>query len=110
MSKNKKLKEQYRNSYIESYYRAWADETFEYKIYPNVRSSCHRQFSTLQERAFFEQHENELSEYGFNIRRRRSKSTLPNSWDDLPSYVYKNAKSWKSSTKRRKQYYKEKEA
>lgn len=107
MSKNKKLKAQYRDSYIE--YRFFIGEFLEYEILPNVKSNVHKKFSTIQEKSLFEKHENELKEYGINIRRRRSKSNIPNPWDDYPSYVYKNRKSWKSSTKRSKQYYKEKE-
>lgn len=104
---NKKLKEQYRNSYTETYFFIF--EEIEREVLPNVKSSVHKNFSTIQEKSLFELHENELKEYGFHIRRRRSKSSLANPWDDYPSYVYKNKKSWKSSTKRRKQYYKEKE-
>lgn len=105
---NKKLKEQYRNSYIKTYFFIFRE--IEQEILPNVKSKSFKKFSNIQEKSLFELHEKELKDYGFHIRRKRSKSSLANSWDDYPSYVYKNKKSWKSSTKRSKQYYKQKEA
>jgi hypothetical protein len=107
---SKKIKEQYRNSYIEHYTRYFCDEMLDREIFPNIKSGVHKKFSNIQEKSFFELHENELKEYGFSIRRRRSNKSLPDCWDDYPSYVYKNKKSWKKSTKRCNQYYKVKEA
>ena len=44
---NKKLKEQYRNSYTETYFFIF--EEIEHEVLPNVKSSVHKKFSTIQE-------------------------------------------------------------
>ena len=48
------------------------------------------------------------TKYNFYKKKRIIQTTILFIFNCL--YVYKNKKSWKSSTKRRKQYYKEKEA
>lgn len=55
----------------------------------------------------FMMHEIEYKKaYGLKLRGRRSPRNLPDSWDDLHCEIYDVEKSWKHSTKRKKQYYK----
>jgi len=100
--KNKRNKSQYNLPF------SCAESDTQYKMYPNVKSSCHKAFSLKQERSFFLMHSIEYREYNLKLRQKRSANNLPDPWDDYPSYVYKNAKSWKQGTKRSNQYYKEK--
>jgi hypothetical protein len=108
MSKNKyiRLKKQYLHSKTKIYISRFNGEVDSWEVFPDIRSQCHKKISSKQEKSFFIQHENEYKEYGLKLRRRRSANNLFDSWDDLPSYVYKNRKSWKQSTKRKNQYYK----
>lgn len=48
----------------------------------------------------------EYKDYPLKLRVARG-SGLPEEWDDLPSSVYKVAKSWKHNSKRKHQYFKE---
>lgn len=105
-NKYKKLKKQYRNSYIKECF--FIGYLMDNEIYPNMRNNSFKNFSTKQESSFFLLHENENKEYNIKLRRRRSDKNLPNSWDDYPSYTYKLGKSWKHNSKRVKQYYKNK--
>ena len=94
----KKLKQQYR-CYIER--RDW---DYIWKVYPNVRSGTHKNFSTKQEKSFYFMHLVECKGYPVKLRAARGKA-LANPWDDYPSFVYDVAKSWKHNSKRRNQYY-----
>ena len=96
----KKLKYQYRQA-IQSTRHDYFRE-----IYPNVRSSRFKKFSTLQERSFYFMHRIEYKDYPLKFRVARG-TGLPYIWDDLPAYVYDVAKSWKHNSKRKNQYYKE---
>lgn len=78
----------------------------EYKIFVNVNSSSIKRFSTYKEKSDAIIHKYEYSfDYDIKIRAKRS-TAIANPWDDYRSYVYKNEKSWKHSTKRKKQHYK----
>lgn len=105
MNRNKKIKQQYRNSYkSESFFL----KDYYFDIYPNVRSGCHKKFSKQQEKSHFQMHSLEYKrEYGLKIRGKRA-GGLAECWDDYPSYVCEMGKSWKHNSKRKTQYYKEK--
>lgn len=109
-NKFEKKKIQYRNKYsrvVAYFFDNGKVEVDEYEMYPNARSYMHRSFSTKQERSLFQMHEHEYcKEYKLHLRRRRSSSMLPSSWDDLYCGMYDVEKSWKHSTKRKTQYYK----
>lgn len=98
--KNLKIKEQYRNSY-EVVFIHWVAMR-----YPNMRSRCHRKFSTKSERAInihhMREHFKDYGEYGFKIRGRRM-GELPDYRDDLRSSIW-DLRSWKDRTKRKNQY------
>lgn len=96
----KKLKYQYRKS-IHS-----TRHDYFWEIYPNVRSSVFKKFSTYQERNFYCLHRIEYKDFPLKLRVARG-SGLPDDWDDLPTYVYGVAKSWKHNSKRKHQYYRE---
>lgn len=98
----KKLKYQYKQSV-----RSNPHDYF-WQIYPNVRSSYFKQFSTHQERSFYFLHMVEYKDYPLKIRVARG-AGLPHVWDDFLTYVYKVAKSWKHNSRRAHQYYKEHE-
>lgn len=109
-NKAEKKKKQYRNKYSErvSYFFG---EIFEfedgYHYYPNARNYVHRRISTKQECSLYQIHEIEYArEYNLRLRAKRSPRNLPTSWDDLYCEMYDVEKSWKHSTKRKKQYYK----
>lgn len=106
--RNKKIKEQFRNSYIETAsYSIGMNNMNEYEVFPNLISGCHKHFSTKQEKSLYEMHQYEyFKEYNLKLRGKRSKRNLADPWDDYPSFVYDSLKSWKHSTKRKKQYYK----
>ena len=98
----KKLKHQYRKSIHSN------PHDYFWQIYPNVRSSMFKEFSTHQERSFYFLHVIEYKNYPLKIRVARG-AGLPHVWDDYTSYVYKVAKSWKHNSRRQHQYYKEHE-
>lgn len=96
----KKLKQQYR-SRIQRYSRYG----YYWEVYPSIRSSIHKHFSTRQEKSYFFLHLIECKGYPVKLRAARGRA-LANPWDDYPSSVYDIAKSWKHNSKRRKQHYK----
>ena len=98
----KKLKSQYKQSVHSN------PHDYFWQIYPNVRSSMFKEFSTHQERSFYFLHVIEYKNYPLKIRVARG-AGLRHVWDDFPSYVYKVAKSWKHNSRRQHQYYKEHE-
>lgn len=113
MSNNLKLKEQYRDSYKKERY-GWLRTlsiqyglaTYESTFYPNMRSKCHKKFSTRSELSMNTLAHKELHkdyhQYGLKIRAKRL-GAIPNPWDDLPTDVW-SMKSWKDRSKRKKQY------
>lgn len=106
MKNNKKTKSQYRNSKIKEYF--FCGTLIIYEVFPNIISGTHKKFSNKQEKSLYFLHKKEYKkEYGLKIRGKRGGS-LPDCWDDYPSYVYDVAKSWKHNSKRKNQYYKEK--
>ena len=98
----KKLKYQYKQSVHSN------PHDYFWQIYPNVRSSMFKEFSTHQERSFYFLHVIEYKNYPLKLRVARGPG-LAEAWDDLPAYVYKVAKSWKHNSRRQHQYYKEHE-
>ena len=72
----KKLKHQYKQS-IQS-----TRHDYLWKVYPNVRSSIFKKFSTQQERSFYFLHRIEYKSYSLKIRVARG-AGLPQVWDDL---------------------------
>lgn len=95
----KKLKRHYLQSVRNS------QNDYFWKIYPEVRSAHFKKFSNQQERSFYLLHVIEYKDYPLKLRVARG-TGLPQVWDDLPTYVYKVAKSWKHNSKRAHQYYK----
>lgn len=73
-------------------------------VYPIVRSSGHKHFSTKQEKSFYFLHQIECYGYPIKLRAARGRA-LADPWDDYPSQVDDVAKSWKHNSKRRSQYY-----
>lgn len=71
-----------------------------------MRNAYFKKFSTYPERSFYFFHLIEYKDYPLKLRVARG-SGLPEEWDDLPSSVYKVAKSWKHNSKRKHQYFKE---
>ena len=109
------LKEQYRNTHTSAQLsiRICSDGSYSEKtddgweIYPSMRSSCHRSFSTKQEASEYEINKIEyFREYGIFLRSKRSNKSLPDAWDDLTSFVWSKRNSWKRNSKRSSQYYK----
>lgn len=94
----KKLKLQYR--YAKEHYGAH-DSWF---VYPFLRSSLHKHFSTKQEKSYFYLHHAEYKEYPLKLRAARGK-LLINPWADLPTHAYALGKSWKHNSRRKHQYY-----
>ena len=65
-SKNKRVKEQYRDSYVTK--SIWNPD-HEYEVYPNMISGCHKKFSKHQEKSFGQMHILEYEkDYGLKIR------------------------------------------
>lgn len=113
--RNGKIKEQYRNASEQEsiphygWFKGLGVEMKPsvYTDFPNLRAGCHKKFSLKQEKSLFAMHEYEYAkEYNLKLRRKRSTKGLPDPWDDYPSYVWDLQKSWKHSTKRKRQYYK----
>lgn len=94
----RKLKPQYRIQI--QYYRGSVARL----IYPLVRSGTHKRFSTKQERSCYFLHIIECRGYPIKLRVARG-TGLAEPWDDYPSYLDKEAKSWKHNSKRSKQYF-----
>lgn len=103
IDKLKKLKEQYHledkvtNFFGREFHRAY-----------KCKNRYYREFSTKQERSYYQLH---LAEYrGTKLRlRARRGNALPTSWDDLPTGMYDAEKNWKTSTRRKTQWYRVKE-
>jgi hypothetical protein len=106
MNRAKKIKKQYRDSYIVK--SRFMSIHYEVEIYPYIKSGTHKRFSTKQEKSLAKMHKKEYKrDYNLKIRGKRD-GGIPEPWDDYPSYVYDVAKSWKHNSKRKNQYYKEK--
>ena len=101
----KKTKVQYRDAH-NSFRFIYKGIDLEFLTYPNMRSGCHKHFSTKQEKSFYIMHQIEYKDYPLRMRSKRSSSSLAEPWDDFPSYVYDKRKSWKHNSKRKNQYYK----
>lgn len=101
--KLKRLKEQY---HLEDKLSSFYGNEF-HRAYKR-KDRCFRAFSTKQERSYYQLH---LAEYEGTILRLRARrgNVLPTSWDDLPSGVYDAEKNWKTSTRRKAQWYRVKE-
>jgi hypothetical protein len=80
----------------------------EIEILPSIRSGCHKNFSILNEAKQAFRHKEDEYRKLYKIRGKRTRSGLPNVWDDYPSYVYSMEKSWKYNSRRKKQWFKEK--
>lgn len=100
---HKKTKVQYRSSGRKKIYFPW-----ESCRYPNLRNQIYSYFRTQQERSFHYLHKAEYWDYNIKLRPKRGKH-LPHIWDDKPTYAFKYAKSWKHDSKRRHQWYREKD-
>lgn len=101
-----KIKEAFRNK--EEYRLCLFGFSYDkvFTSYPYMRSNCHKHFSNKQERSKTKMHLKEYKEYetfGFRIRGKRNGS-LPDPWDDYPSFVWNTHKSWKHNSKRKKQW------
>lgn len=84
----------YQNTKITSGWNRWVNG----KIYSNKR-----------EAALYSAHKQEYAtEYKLKLRSKRSHRILASPWNEEPSSFMDKTKSWKDSTKRKKQYYKEK--
>lgn len=81
---------------------------YNHDICRNIRSTCHKNFSTIGETREFHSLKSEKrilkDEYGINLRIRRNKGNIANPWDDYPTHVYDLLRSWKFNSKRKKQY------
>lgn len=97
---NKRLKMQYHTN------RKTQINRFPTTIYPNLRSSIIKKFSTIQEKAAYFQHSIECKQWKVKLRAKRGKS-LATVNDDLKTSAYDLAKSWKHNSKRKHQHYKE---
>lgn len=97
--KQRKLKEQYHLS-TRPYYLFGC----EFYSYYKRRDYYHRSFSTKQERSLYQLHLAEYRNSKLRLRARRG-NALPDDWDDLPSSMSKKNKSWKTSTRRKHQWF-----
>lgn len=96
-----KLKKQYQRSYKIKLF----GQNELITIYPNVRSSVYKIFSTKQEKSTYFSNMIEYKHYKLKIRAKRGKN-IKSLWSYTKlSNVYRNAKSWKHNSKRKKQYY-----
>lgn len=97
--KLKKLKEQYHlEDKVTDFFGCEIHRAYK------CRNSIFREFSTKQERSFYQLH---LAEYrGSKLRlRARRGNVLPTSWDDLRTGVYDAEKCWKTNSRRKHQWY-----
>lgn len=99
IDKLKNLKAQYHVADKASYF--YGTEYF--RAY-NCRNKYFREFSTKQEKSFYLMHLAEYRGTELRLRARRGKA-LPSSWDDLPTGIYDAEKCWKTSTRRKNQWY-----
>jgi hypothetical protein len=103
IDKLKKLKEQY---HLEDKFTSFYGHEFQ-RAY-KCKSRYFREFSTKQERSYYQLHLAEYQGLPLRLRARRG-NALPTSWDDLPTGVYDAEKCWKTSTRRKTQWYRIKE-
>lgn len=88
-----------------------ADSSFKHEKYPYLHSYYYRCIRTRQEKSISYMHLMECHEMDIRLKIRVSRlDGLAESWDDIPSFFNKTAKSWKHNSKRAHQYYKEKRA
>lgn len=101
----KKIKFHYQ---VEIEYYMFRGNMVIFRDYKYLRNSCHKRFSTLNEaKQAFGNKEDEYRRL-YKIRGKRTRGGLPNPWDDYPSYCYDLAKCWKHNSKRKNQWYREK--
>ena len=80
----------------------WDDPSDQYYHYPYATVGWSRNFKTFQER---KRNAADAAEYGNEIvRGRRRRSNLPEPWDDLYNSTCRSLDSWKTHSKRRKQW------
>ena len=96
----KKLKPQYKHAYPR-----YSDD-HRWMVYPYLKSSAFRRFSTKQEKSYYFLHRLEYKDsiYPLKLRAARGKQLISN-WDDLPVTAYELAKSWKHNSRRKSQYF-----
>src|SRR5690606_2359359 len=93
----KKIKPAYRK-YKEYYYTYGRH----YYHYNNICGRSYRKVKTFSEAKATCGHQ---VDYGEDIvRAKRGYKTIPNSWDDISTGIYKKQYSWKHNSKRRKQW------
>lgn len=91
-----------------SYMYIWRGECIEFYRNPAFQGDGCRSFSTKQERSMAFMHEIEYAEYGLKVRPHRG-NNLVDAWDDLYCHFNSTTKSWKHNSKRRHQYYRQKD-
>lgn len=99
IDKQRKLKEQYHLSTRPRYLVGR-----EFFFYYKRRDYYHRSFSTKQERSLYQLHLAEYRNSKLKLRARRG-NALPDDWDDLNSSLHKKNKSWKTSSRRKHQWF-----
>ncbi|KQX03461.1 hypothetical protein M2R48_10315 [Acinetobacter sp. I-MWF] len=104
MDKLKHLKQQYVKVVKKGLTGDYDDE-----IFPNRQDTWYRHYSVKQEKSSFFLHEIEYkSSYSLKLRRRRGRALMC-SWttEHPPGFCY-GGKNWKHHSKRKHQYYREK--
>lgn len=104
--RNNKVKFLYHEHYQSWHWHLWwkddiADVEKWYRKDNHLR--CYRRINTTHERRWSLAYE-EANEYGCYVRGKRSKRSLPNTWDDICIGSHNHGKSWKKNSKRKKQW------
>lgn len=103
MDKLKRLKQQYVKVVKKGLTGDYDDE-----IYPHRRDTYYRHYSVKQEKSSFFLHEIEYRSYFLKLRKKRGRALMC-SWttEHTPAFFY-GGKNWKHNSKRKHQYYREK--
>ncbi|BCX73912.1 hypothetical protein RFY44_04215 [Acinetobacter bereziniae] len=103
MDKLKRLKQQYVKVVKKGLTGDYDDE-----IYPHRRDTYYRHYSVKQEKSSFFLHEIEYRSYFLKLRKKRGRALMC-SWttEHTPAFCY-GGKNWKHNSKRKHQYYREK--
>ena len=101
MDKLKCLKQQYVKVVKKGLTGDYDDEFF-----PNRQDKWYRHFSTKQEKSFYFLHRIEYKTYRIRLGYKRCQ--IFDSWEDLTPFSCYGGKNWKHNSKRKYQYYREK--
>lgn len=111
----KKTKSVYKKK-THHYINVYSGDEHSHTSYPSNKNTsswnmfvCGKIYSDKREATQYEDHKPLEKEYGLKLRAKRSKRILAAPWEEVYSSFHEKKKCWKDNSKRKNQYYKEKD-